>query len=659
MRKKQSAIRDPRSAIDTPPSATRQSQSAIRNSQFLSRLASSPIPLLSDGAMGTMLNLRGASFDQCFDILNLTQPDLVAEVHRAYLEAGSDILQTNTFGANRYKLAAHGLEDKVTKINHLGVKLARQIGVTGRSPVLVAGDVGPLGVRLAPFGRVQPHEARTAFREQITALVEAGVDLIIIETFTDLYEIREAILAAREVGAAHASPVPVVASMTFTRDDRTLLGDSPAKVARALVEAGAEVIGINCSGGPAQIYRILRQMRQAISGEDGVRPYFSVMPNAGWPEQVGGRIMYPANPDYFGEYARAFCEAGASIIGGCCGTTPQHIASMRRAIDRPQGCRPDILQISEVTEALEISQAANVPSRFAQILAAGKFVISVEMDPPRGLSTHKLVAGANLLTEAGADVINIADSPMARMRMSPWAVCSVIQREFNIETVLHFPTRGRNLLRVQGDLLAAHALGVRNVFVVMGDPTSIGDYPDAMDNYDLVPSGLIKLIKQSFNIGLDHAGADIGQPTSFFVGCAFNLSPRDPDDEVKNLQRKIKAGADFILTQPVYQPEAAEKILRLYEEKHGLLETPVLVGIMPLYSVRHATFLNNEVPGMTIPEAMFQRLRAAGEATPKEGVRIALELIEQIRPWARGVYLMPQFSRYDLAAEIIEGCKTQ
>ena len=513
-----------------------------------------------------------------------------------------------------------------------------------------------MGVRLAPFGRVQATEARAAFREQITALVEAGVDLLILETFSDVQEILEAVAAAGEA----AKNLPVVASMTFTRDDRTLLGDSPYKAARALLEAGVDVIGVNCSGGPAQIFRILKQMRQAAAEatapEGKAQPYFSAMPNAGWPEQVGGRIMYPANPEYFGEYALAFCELGAQLIGGCCGTTPQHIAAMRAALDRePRGCSSLVMESVEVAEPGEASSIP--PSQLAQKLAEGKFIVSVEMDPPRGLSTHKLIAGANLLAEAGADVINIADSPMARMRMSPWAVCHLIQREFNIETVLHFPTRGRNLLRVQGDLLAAHALGIRNVFVVMGDPTAVGDYPDAMDNYDLAPSGLIKLIKQNFNAGRDHAGGEIGQPTNFFVGGALNLTAQDVEGEIKNLRRKVKAGVDFLLTQPVYQPEAAAAFLARYQEAHGPLTTPVLVGVLPLYGLRHATFLNNEVPGISISTEMFQRLEAAGSDAPQEGVRIALELIAQMRSWAAGVYVMPQFSRYDLAAEIIEGVR--
>jgi homocysteine S-methyltransferase len=365
--------------------------------------------------------------------------------------------------------------------------------------------------------------------------------------------------------------------------------------------------------------------------------------------------MYPANPDYFGEYALAFCEAGASLVGGCCGTTPQHIAAMRQALDhRPEGCAP---QPGELSMPVELEERLGEPahaSRLAEKLAGGGFAISVEMDPPRGLSIHKLLAGASLLAEAGADVINIADSPMARMRMSPWAVCSLVQSQFGVETVLHFPTRGRNLLRVQGDLLAAHALGIRNVFVVMGDPTAIGDYPEAMDNYDLVPSGLIKLIKQSFNAGVDHAGADIGQPTSFFVGCALNLTPQDPEQEMKTLRRKLSAGADFLLTQPVYRPKAARAFLQAYQARYGRLQARVLVGVLPLYSARHAAYLHNEVPGVSIPEKMQQRLRQAGEGAAKEGVRIALELVEEMKPWASGIYLMPPFGRYDLAAEIIE-----
>jgi methionine synthase I (cobalamin-dependent)/5,10-methylenetetrahydrofolate reductase len=544
------------------------------------------------------------------------------------------------------------MESRVADINRAGVELAKRAVSASFKEVLVAGDIGPLGVRIAPYGRVQPEVARAAFAEQVDALCSAGADLIVIETMSDLYEIKEAIKAARET-----CTLPVVASVTFTRDDRTLLGDDPAKVARILAEASADVIGVNCSGGPAQLLRILKAMRAAVvdRGESVTRPYFWVKPNAGWPEQVGGRIMYPADEEYFGEYALSFREAGANVVGGCCGTTPAHIASMRRALASAGAPAP--LTVTPLPVEEEAMEGAQPESELAQKLSAGKFVISIEMDPPRGLSTHKLLAGASLLHEAGADVINVADSPMARMRMSAWAVCEVVQRQVGVETTLHFPTRGRNLLRVQGDLLAAHALGIRNVFVVMGDPTSIGDYPEAMDNYDLVPSGLIKLIKQGFNVGVDHSGTSIGQPTNFFVGAALNLAPADPDTEIKNLQRKLKAGADFFLTQPIYNAEDGEGFLAKYENQHGALNRPVLVGILPLVSAKHANFLNHEVPGISIPDESIARMEAAGEDAAKVGVELAVELIQKVKPWAQGIYIMPQFHRYDLVAEIVETVK--
>jgi len=612
-------------------------------SEILSLLQSSAT-LLADGAMGTLLHARGFRFDQCFDELNLTHPAAVAEIHRAYIEAGAQIILTNTFGANRYKLAKHGLEDKVAEINRAGVELARRVVNASFRQVWVAGDVGPLGVRLAPFGRVQPHEARSAFRQQIQALSEAGADLIVIETIADRFEIVEAIQAAREV-----TSLPIVASMTFTRDDRTLLGDDPTTVARTIHQAGADLIGVNCSGGPSQLLRILRQMRRAVP-----EAHFWVKPNAGWPEHVGGRVMYAATPEYFRDFVAEFRKAGASIIGGCCGTTPEHIAAMHQALTSQPDVAIEIIQDRETPLPPELIQS-ELPSQLAQKFSQRKFAIAVELDPPRGLSTQKLVAAASLLSDAGADVIDVADTPMARMRMSAWAVCDVIQRQVGIETTLHFPTRGRNLLRVQGDLLAAHALGIRNVFVVMGDPTAIGDYPEAADNYDLVPSGLIKLIKQGFNLGMDHAGVSIGQPTSFFVGAALNPCSPEPENEIKNLSRKLKAGADFFLTQPIFDPQTLRQFFERFAEITGRpFDKPVLVGILPLVSVKHANFLHNEVPGIVIPAEIRKRMEKAGENGAQEGVQIALELIENIRPWAAGIYIMPQFHRYDLVAEIIE-----
>ncbi|WP_299028508.1 bifunctional homocysteine S-methyltransferase/methylenetetrahydrofolate reductase [uncultured Thermanaerothrix sp.] len=620
----------------------------MKREAFLAWLSSFDRPVVADGAMGTLLNQRGVKFEECFDLLNLQKPNLVADIHREYLEAGAQIILTNTFGANRYKLAQHGLEDQVTVLNQMAVKVARQAVAASPNEALVAGDVGPLGVRLAPFGRVQPEQARAAFREQIEALVAAGVDFLVIETMADLYEVREAVLAAREV----EPDLPVVASVTFTRDDRTLLGDDPIRVAKSIFEMGADLIGVNCSGGPSQLLRILKQMRSAVP-----EGRYWVKPNAGWPERMGDRIMYPAAPDYFGDYAVAFWKAGAVVVGGCCGTTPEHIAAMHKKLQGADLATYENGLNITLVDREESVVGTQQPTTLAQRLAEGRFVIAAEVDPPRGLSTQKLLAGVHLLKEAGVDVINVADSPMARMRMSPWAVCRLIQEEVGVETVLHFPTRGRNLLRVQGDLLAAHALGVRNVFVVMGDPTAIGDYPNAMDNYDLVPSGLIKLIKQGFNAGVDHAGMDIGQPTSFFVGCALNLNPPDPEVEIKNLRRKLRAGADFVMTQPVFDPVAARAFLDRVHTALGEFSVPVLVGILPLVSERHAAFLHHEVPGISIPSTIRQRIAAGGDKAARVGIEIAIELALAAKTFAHGIYLMPAFSRFDYAAEIIENVR--
>lgn len=601
-------------------------------------------PILADGAMGTMLHARGFGFDQCFDELNRSYPDQVAAIHTLYIQAGARIIETNTFGANRFKLLEHGLADEVEGLNEAAVAIARRAADRANSPILVAGSMGPLGVRLAPFGRVRVDEAKEAYRQQTRALVGAGVDLLIVETQSDLYEVRAAVEAIREL-----TDLPIVATMTFTRDDRTLLGDTASRIARELADSGADVIGANCSGGPAQLLRLLARMHAAAPDLP-----LCVMPNAGWPERVADRIMYPANPQYFADFARSLVQAGASILGGCCGTTPDHIAMMRTALDDPHAVvqRPELVDTNGET-ADEIDSTLE-PTRFSRAIQNQEFVISVEMDPPRGFSAHKVLAGAHLLASAGADVINVADSPMARMRMSPWAVSQLIQNEVGIETVLHFPTRGRNLLRVQGDLLAAHAVGVRNIFVVMGDPTAVGDYPEAMDNYDLVPTGLLNLIKHSFNSGVDHSGADIGGATSFFAGCALDLGTKDLDREVRLFHKKIVSGADFALTQPVYEVNLARTFYARYAELYGSLELPILVGILPLFNGRHAAYLHNEVPGIDVPEHIQQRMRSAGENGRQVGIQIAIELLGELQNLTQGIYLMPPFNRYDMAAEIIE-----
>ncbi len=607
-----------------------------------------PEPLLADGAMGTMLHQHGVAINSCFDVLNISHPQQVARVHRAFIEAGSNLIETNTFSANRFKLAEYGLEDQVIAINQAGVRLARQVIVDSqRDDVYLAGSVGPLGVRLKPYGRVTVPEAHEAFGEHISALLSAGVDAIIFETFTDLNELVEALRVVRELDAE----IPVICQMSFAPDDRTLLGHLPGNIARELEAAGAQIIGVNCSTGPAHIARVLAAMKQAAPDLQ-----FSAMPNAGYPETVGGRMMYPATVDYFADYALNFKAIGASIIGGCCGTQPEHIAAMRAALDDPSQPLPDI-HVYEVNGEEE-NGLPEGPTVLQHKLLLRQFVVSVEMAPPRSYTPQKLLTAAQLLQDAGADVINVADSPTARMRMSPWAICHLLQARLGMETVLHFPTRGRNLLRVQGDLLAAHALGLRNLFVVMGDPTHIGDYPEAMDNYDVSPSGLIKLIKQGLNKGVDQAGHSIGQPTAFNVGCALNMCATDLDRELKVLRRKRSGGADFALSQAVFEPERIEKFLTYYQQTEGkAFDLPVLLAVMPLYSVKHARFLHNEVPGIFIPDTIFARLEAAGDDAPQEGVRIANELLEQVKGLVQGAYIIPAYGRYDLAAEVLDGLR--
>ncbi|MFN8448967.1 MAG: bifunctional homocysteine S-methyltransferase/methylenetetrahydrofolate reductase [Anaerolineae bacterium] len=581
-------------------------------------------PLLADGAMGTLLHARGVRMDDCFERCNLTRPELVGEIHRAYVAAGAEMIETNTFGANRLKLAEHGLEDQLEAINRAGVTLALA-AASGRD-VYVAASIGPLGVGVQPYGRLKQEDARALYAEQIGVLAQAGAHAILFETFTDLTEA----LLALETARAVAPDLPVICEMTFGHEDRSLSGHLPGNVARQLYDAGADVIGVNCSAGPGHISRILQMMKSAAPGA-----IFSAMPNAGFPETIGGRTMYPATVEYFADYALTAKAIGATIIGGCCGTTPDHIAAMRAALDDPSRPQPRITLLEQHSDEVQ-GAAPQRPSELAFALASGKFVVSVEMKPPRSHNLDRLLQSAQLLVEAGANVLNIADSPTAQMRVSPWAVCNLLQTRIGVETILHFPTRGRNLLRVQGDLLGAHALGLRNIFVVMGDPTRIGDYPDAMDNYDIVPSGLIRLTKQRMNAGVDQAGNSIGQPTSFTVGCALNMGAADVDKEIEVLRKKIEAGADFALSQAVFEPPIAENFLRRYEQIEGhALKLPVLMGVLPLYSLRHARFLDNEIPGFDIPPATSSADRGTRARTPCRR-RAAQELLSQMKDRCAG-----------------------
>jgi homocysteine S-methyltransferase len=416
-----------------------------------------------------------------------------------------------------------------------------------------------------------------------------------------------------------------------------------------LAKLDVDVVGINCSGGPAQVLRLIAMMQQIAPDK-----LLSASPNAGWPEQKdGGRVMYPATADYFAEYARAFKEAGICLIGGCCGTTDAHIAAMRHALDVPGASTRPLPTVTLVTREEVITAVTDQPTQLAQYLAAGTFVATVEMSPPKGVAPQRLLQGARMLKEAGANILNIADSPLARMRMSAWAAAYLTQHEVGLETILHFPTRGRNLLRIQGDLLAAHAMGIRNLFVTMGDPTRIGDYPEAMDSYDIVPTGLIHLIKQQFNEGVDKSGKTIDQPTTFTVGCAVNLAPNDLERELKLTRKKVRNGADFALSQPVFDATAVPQFIAAYEEKYGEPMIPIIAGVKPLYNARNAEFLHNEVPGMDIPEVMRQRM-AEAEKPQQEGVKIAQEILGAIRPYVQGVYMMPAFNRYDLVADVLD-----
>ncbi len=625
------------------------------SNDFIERLKRGPV--LCDGAMGTQLHAHGIPFEHSLDGLNLTQPEVVLNVHRGYVEAGADLLETNTFGGNRFRLLEHGLDGETAEIDQSGVRLARKAADESRRQIYVAGSVGPLGVRLAPLGRVSPTEAFAAFKEQIAALKAAGVDALILETFSDLNEIVQAINAAREVD----DQLPLIAQMTFTEDGCTPLGDTPEQVARKLCDLQVDVIGANCSVGPAKLLPVVQALARHAAQVD-CRPLVSIQPNAGWPQRMGARLIYPATPEYFGEFARRFLHAGASIIGGCCGTTPEHIRAMRAALDEVELRRSITVDVHEVSAEADEGQAgaapmALAPTQLAEKLATGQFVTAIEVDPPRGHSANRIIEAARELKRAGFDVMNIADTPMARMRMSAWALAHLIQRDTEMETVLHFPTRGRNLLRVQGDLLAAHALGIRNLLVMMGDPPSVGDYPDAGDQHDIVPSGLVKLIKGSLNSGKDSAGISIGAGTSFHVGVAVNFYPHDLEREIKTFRKKIVAGADFAVSQPIFDVAPVRAFLQCYRDQFGELPIPIMGGVLPPASLRNAEFLHNELPSIILPDWALERMRRASDGR-REGVKIAREALIELREVLQGVYVMPMFGRYDSAAEVIEGIKS-
>jgi methionine synthase I (cobalamin-dependent)/5,10-methylenetetrahydrofolate reductase len=621
---------------------------------FLERLASGV--LLGDGAMGTMLYAAGVPLDSCFDELNLTNPELVASVHRAYLEAGADVIETNTFGANRFRLDQFGLADRVRAVNLRGVKLAREEREICGRPALVAGSIGPTTRTLAPYGTTARLAVQGAFKEQIEALLEGGVDLLIVETISDLAEMEEAITAARAV-----CDLPLVAFMTFAEDGRTIAGNDVDQVVRTLTALGVDVLGANCSVGPQRILPVVEAMHELLAARRDGRTAVGTMPNAGWPSNVGGRVIYPSSPEYFADFARRAVTVGVRLVGGCCGTTPEHIRAMRMALDQPAtdgaAAPPATLrrQAAQIrVEGIVTPEfvAPEGPTELAQKLGR-KFVVSVEIDPPKGLNPAKALDGARLLKDAGVDAINVADSPMARVRMSALTMCYLIQHQVGIETIIHFTTRDRSLMGMQSELLGAHAVGVRNILALTGDPPSLGDYPESSAVYDVDSIGLIRVISQ-LNAGTDSAGASIGRVASFTVGCAVDPTRADREEETRRLRAKLAAGADFVMTQPIFDVRVWTDFLALLGEP---IPVPVLVGILPLQSSRHAEFLHNEVPGITLTEDARERMRRAGADGRREGVKMAQDLLGALQEHAQGVYIMPSFGRYEVAAEVLEALR--
>jgi homocysteine S-methyltransferase len=591
--------------------------------RFLEVLAEGP--LLFDGAIGTEFYRRGVYLTNNFEELNLTQPHLVRSVHEEYVKSGAQVITTNSYGANRLRLRRFGLEEKCHEINAAAARLARE---AAGEAVWVAGSVGPSGAEGARIMGPHASEVRDAFAEQVGALVEGGVDVILTETFTHLVEVRLVIEIMNEL---HAD-VPVVASMRFEPDRRLADGSEPEEVAAALADWGADVLGANCGEGPELVFNVARRML-------GAGPPVLAEPNAGSPEMVEGRSVYVGNPEFFGVYGRRMLKAGIRAVGGCCGTTPNHIHSMRGAVRMMSGGtgwkRVDTAQV-RVAESDPVDRSRRVPierrSRLAQKMAAGEFVVSVEVNPPAGLDPAPAVAAATMLTDAGVDVINTADGPRASVRMNNLAAAIAMQ-EAGAEVLLHICCRDRNLLALQGDILGAHALGIRNLVVITGDPPKVGDYPDATAVYDLDSIELLRWI-DGFNHGVDPTGKRLEETTNFHVATGVEPGALDYDRELRRLERKVAAGADFVMTQPVFDPLVMERFLDDIKE----LDVPILLGLLPFASARNAEFLHENVPGMTVPQDVRDRMAAAGS-----GDRV------------QGAYIMPPLGRYEMAVQILDG----
>ena len=629
--------------------------------------------VLFDGAMGTMLYSKGVFINQCYDELNARAPDLVRAVHQAYIKAGAEAIETNSFGANRIKLAQYGLESQVHELNRSAAELAREAAAS--ASILVAGAVGPLGVRLEPYGPTSADEACGIFREQMAGLRDGGVDVFILETFADLHEIQQAIAAARRLDES----IPVIAQVTVGTDLLTPFGATPEDIARALDGWGADVIGLNCSVGPQTILEAIERMTVVT------RRKLSAMPNAGMPREVGGRHMYMASPEYMASYARHLIHAGAKVVGGCCGTTPEHIKAM------VEGVRPLAPRLGTAREGrrgsgerAQQSPTADLPprdgdrrtdgralvaqpaarrcdpvpfaerSRFAAKIAAGRFVTSVEIVPPRGVDASKMLADVAKLRDAGVDAVNVPDGPRAQSRMGALLTSLLIEQRVGIETVTHYACRDRNLLGMLSDLLGAAAVGLRNMLLVTGDPPKMGPYPDATAVFDIDAIGLTNLVR-NLNCGLDPGGNAIGQPTQFAIGVGVNPAAIDLAHEIRRFEWKVDAGAEFAVTQPVFDPDQLERFLARITH----VRIPVVAGIWPLVSVRNAEFLANEVPGVAVPPAVIARMRAANERSKDhaiaEGIAIAREMLDRVRGAVQGAQVSAPFGRVELALEVFAG----
>jgi methionine synthase / methylenetetrahydrofolate reductase(NADPH) len=625
---------------------------------LLARLLDPERVVVFDGAMGTMLYAKGVFINQCYDELNLKAPELVRDVHAAYARAGAEVLETNTFGANRVKLAQYGLESQVRDINHAAARLARDVAGDDH---LVAGAVGPLGVRIEPYGPTSVEEAFEAFREQMAALREGGVDVFLLETFGDLAEIAQGVRAARAVDAK----TPVIAQMTIGVDGRTSYGASPDDLARTLERLDVDIVGLNCSVGPQAILEAIEKMAGAT------RKKLSAQPNAGMPRDVGGRSMYMASPEYMASYARHLIHAGAKVVGGCCGTTPDHIRSIVQGvrplaprvgglatIDSGLGSTAGIAQ--EPSSAVQSPKSKGCPpvpfeqrSHFAAKLARGEMVTSVEIVPPRGVDASKMLSDVAALKRQGVDAVNVPDGPRAQSRMGAVMTSLLIEQQVGIETVTHYCCRDRNLLGMLSDLLGASAMGLRNILLITGDPPKMGPYPDATAVFDIDSIGLTNLVR-NLNYGLDPGGNPIGAPTRYAIGVGVNPAAVDRAHELKRFEYKVEAGAEYAITQPVFDVAQLERFLREIEH----VRIPIIAGIWPLVSVRNAEFLANEVPGVVVPESVITRMRRANEKSKEhavaEGIAIGREMLDSVRRAVQGVQVSAPFGKVDLALQVFD-----